>query len=740
MHHRRADLRMSDRLIRPPEPPEDREDRVHRIATLLTGRGASEPTGPSLTDRAVLLEDEVRARTDELEHALDLLNESNARLAAANRATEAARADLANAIETLQEGFALFDEADHLVLCNSRFVMQMPDVREQLRPGLGFQAYVEAVSRSRFLTLPDGDTAADWADRRIARHRDNLHTVINISLLGHRWIQVSDHRTQDGKTVILQTDITDIMRSERRERSRMLDDQARMVRATLDHINQGVCIFDPDQRLVGWNRKVGAMLSIPVAQFRLGADFDRLFGQLAADPALQVDIAPEALLTWVHRTDRRPPLRFGLRRGEALVLEGLAEEMPDRGFVISFSDVTAARRAAGALAEAKSHLEQRVLERTLDLEDALSVAERANASKSRFVAAASHDLLQPLSAARLYVSSIVEDLAQPDHREVLSRAETALESVEGILEALLDISTLDSGQAAISPEPVGIRDLFARLQSGFAPHAALKGLDLRVMPRDLTVRTDPGYIRRILQNLVSNAIRYTETGRVLVGARRQGASLRLEVWDTGPGIAEEDQEAIFREFHRLNARASASEGMGLGLAIVERACARLGHPLGLWSQPGRGSGFFVTVPLAEPAPVRPPAPPLPEATPGLVALLIEDDPEIRRALPMLVRRWGVDVLDVADADEALALLAEIDLKPDAALIDDRLGTGTGLAALDRIEARYGPIPARIVSASRSPDFAAACRARGVQILPKPLSPEPLRAFFADVSRRRNGQT
>ncbi|MBL3560805.1 PAS-domain containing protein [Rhodovulum sulfidophilum] len=735
---------MSDSLIDPADPPERQAEKLREIAEVLMRRveQATDDGGAAYAQfqRAVLLEDQVRARTRDLEHALDLLNESNARLAEANRATETARADLANAIETLQEGFALFDQSDHLVLFNSRFVMQMPDVRDRLCPGLRFHDYVEAVSRSRYLTLPEGETPEIWASRRRARHRDNPHTVINISLLGHRWVQVSDHRTEDGKTVILQTDITDIMRSERRERSRMLDDQARLVRATLDHINQGVCIFDSAHRLVGWNRKVGAMLSIPVAQFRLGADFDRLFGQLAADRALRFDIAPTELLDWVHHTDRRPPLRFGLGRGETLMLDVLAEEMPDRGFVISVSDITAERRAAGALAEAKAHFEQRALARTLALEDALSVAERANASKSRFVAAASHDLLQPLSAARLYVSSIAEDATLPAHREVLGRAETALESVEQILEALLDISTLDSGQAAVAPGPVPLRELYTRLQTDFAPHAALKGLELRVLPRDLTLRTDPGYIRRILQNLVSNAIRYTGCGRVLVGARRQGQSLRLEVWDTGPGIAEEDQEAIFREFHRLNARASASEGMGLGLAIVERACARLGHPLGLWSRPGHGSGFFVTVPLGETAAPKPaPKAPAAEPSPGLVALLIEADPEIRRALPMLVGKWGVDVIDVADIDEALTLLAEIDLKPDAALIEHRhgaqTGPGHGLGALSLIETRYGPIPACIVSAERSPDLAAACRARGAELLTKPLSPAALRAFFAEIAQR-----
>ncbi|ARE40777.1 Sensor histidine kinase/response regulator [Rhodovulum sp. P5] len=728
---------MTYSLIDPSDSVQRQNEKLQQIVEVLMKRveQSTDDSGAAYAQfqRVVMLEDEVRDRTRDLEHALDLLNQSNAQLAEANRATEAARSDLANAIETIQEGFALFDRNDALVLCNSRFSMQLPDVREILRPGLSFRAYVEAVSESQFLSLPAGETPRDWATRRLNRHRDS-RVVLNVRLIWNRWVQISEHHTGDGQTVILQTDITDIMRLERRERDRMLDDQARLIRATLDHINQGVCIFDTKARLVGWNGKVGEMLSIPVSQFRFGADFDRIFDRLINELQFTAGLAPDKLLSWVHQDDPRPPLRFEIRRGDAIILDVFAEEMPNREFVISFNDVTARRQAAEALQDAKAFLEQRVMERTLELEDALAEAERANASKSRFVAAASHDLLQPLSAAKLYVSSITDDLEKPAHAEVLRRTERALESVEDIIGALLDISTLDSGQVSIDLAPVDVTDLFAHIHAEFAAHADLKGLDLRIRPRPAFIRTDARYIRRILQNLVANAVRYTERGSVLVGARRRGRSLRLEVWDTGPGIAEEDQDTIFREFQRLNARASASEGMGLGLAIVERACARLGHPLGLWSQPGRGSGFFVTVPLDPgPGPVsarlpvqRAPA----HDVAGLAVLLVENDSDMRRALSMVLERRGVNLLSVENTAEALALLDEIALTPDAMLVDYHLdGDETGVEAIRAIRAVYGAIPARIITANRAPEVADACRAAQIDLLHKPLSTAEVEAFL-----------
>ncbi len=592
---------MTRALLDPTDDLARQNEKLLRISEVLMNRveQATDDNGAAFAhfQRAAMLEDQVRERTADLERALDLLHESNARYAAANDAKEAARRDLASAIETIKEGFALFDDEDVLQLSNSRFGMHMLDLKPHLKPGLSFDDYAARVASSRYLVLPEGDTQESWLARRRAAHR-NRHVMFNVAMRGDRWIQVSEHRTHDGQTVVMQTDITDVMRIERQERETLLDDQARLIRATLDHIEQGVCIFDTDRRLIGWNRRMAGLLLVPLERLRMGADIRVLYDQLGREVEFQGDMTLADVKEWARTRSGREPLRFELRHRQGRLLDVFAEEMPNDGFVISFRDVTAEREAARVLHEANEMLERRVRDRTLELEDALSVAERANASKSRFVAAASHDLLQPLSAAKLYLSSVQEDLGDGEQAQVLGRAQNALASVEEIIDALLAISKLESGAVEPQIRRFELAPMLRQLQDDFRPHADLAELGLHVVPCSAMVETDAFYLRRVLQNLIANAIRYTKSGKVLVGARRQRRAVRLEVWDTGPGIPKDAQDDIFKEFHRLGTDASAAQGMGLGLAIVERACAMMNLPLELTSTVGRGTGFLVTVPLA----------------------------------------------------------------------------------------------------------------------------------------------
>ncbi|WPY94990.1 PAS-domain containing protein [Limimaricola variabilis] len=683
--------------------------------------------------RAALLEEQVQARTAELETTLEMLNRSNARLAQAMRETEAARRDLSTAIETVQEGFAMFDPEGVMVMCNSRFGMHMDDIRDTLAPGLRFADYIDSVARSRALSLPPGETPEIWRARRLARH-DDRHAIFNISLSGDHWVQISQHRTPGGGTVILQTDVTDMIRAERQARERMLDDQSRMARATLDHIKQGICIFDGRIRLAGWNDGLSQLMGVPMPRLRRGLPFPALWRMIEADFGFDGEMTRERLSAWVETPLARQPLRFAMRSEDRRFIDASAQQLPDGGFVISFTDITAERRAIDNLARANEALEERVRERTLELEDALERAERANASRSRFVAATSHDLLQPLSAANLFLSALVQD--DPANRAVLGKAHDALHSVEAILHALLDISKLELGHASMDVGPVALDLVLGQLRDQFALQAEAKGIGLRILPCALTVTSDRTYLKRVLQNLIGNALRYTETGRVLVGTRRRGGAVAIEVWDTGPGIAEEDFQTVFREFARLNARASASEGMGLGLAIVERACAILGHPLDLASEPGRYTRFSVTVPVTEAQDrLESPAPAsvAQEETGDRVALLVENDAELRRAMCHLLERWGVTVLDVDSGEAALALIAETGAEPDLLLVDQQLGRG--LTGLDTISALRELLPegvvrpVRLVTADRSPELREAARRAGVTILPKPVGAEALRAVL-----------
>lgn len=737
-----ADLALS--LVDPADSLARQNEKLLTIAGALI-RHAEEMTedrgaGFAQFQRAAMLEEQVRERTRDLERALDLLNASNARLADANRETETTRQNLAAAVETLHEGFALFDSNEILVMCNTRFNALLPDIRDQLVPGLHFSDYLRTAASSRHLGMADGMTPETWIEMRQLRHEQH-HFILTQRMGEDRWVQVSEHRTQDGGTVILQTEVTDLIRAERRERGRMLDDQAAVLRATLEHLNLGVCIFDARLHLLGWNGKMADFLTLPRNRLRAGMHFDTLLEQVRNQFIFPNGLSAYRLADWVRRARRRDHFQMEVRHEGGQIYEIFAQELPDGGFVISLADVTAERSALAALERANETLEARVAERTLELEDALERAERANASRSRFVAAASHDLLQPLSAAKLYLTSLGDDAISPTARSTLEKAQNALLSVEGILGALLDISRLESGRVAVDMAPVALGPMFRALADEFTPIAALKGIELVIRPTEAVVISDRAYLRRILQNLISNAIRYTEHGRVAVLTRRRGTMLRVEVRDSGTGIAEEDQELIFREFHRLNAHASASEGMGLGLAIVERAAAVLGHPLGLRSAPGCGSTFSVGLqPVAGPVPRPEGAAVSVEArdmeTRDLLVLLVENDAALAGAMVQLLEKWGVTVLDVASGEEALDLIDATGVEPDICLIDFQLGDGIdGLDCLSGLRARLGDVPARIVTADRSEALQRRATAMGAQIMAKPIPPSELATVLFGRQRR-----
>lgn len=731
---------MNNSLINPLDSVEVQNKKLSKIVFALMNRveQATDASGAAYAQfqRAAVLEQDVQNRTKELEHALDLLNESNAQLAQANSETEAARSNLANAIEAIQEGFALFDANDRLVLCNSRFGMHMPDIHDHLLPGLLFDNYVRMVSESSFLSLPPNETPAQWAERRLKRHQET-HVIFNVRIIWNRWVQVSEHHTPDGGTVILQTDVSDIMRLQRQERERMLDDQAKLIRATLEHLIQGVCIFDNQARIVGWNHRIAELLPISLSSIRVGTPFETILAKLEGKIKFVAEMTPNAIQDWGRQKSGRVPIRFEIEHGPQTILDVFAQEMPDGGFVISFTDITSETKAIRAIKTANETLEQRVLERTLELEDALAVAERANASKSRFVAAASHDLLQPLSAAKLYIASLDNASSDERARDIIGKAGRALNSVENILEALLDISKLDSGRASFNIGAVSLGVILDQLRDEFSPVAAQKKLDLRFVKTNAVVQSDATYLRRILQNLIGNALRYTDAGKVLVGVRQNKSSVRVEVWDTGPGIPDDKQNIIFGEFQRLNASASAAEGMGLGLAIVERACSLLNHPLRVESKVGVGTGFLVEIPRT----VRSVQDPnqkqeynIQTIEPNLVALLIENDVELQGALTITMEQWGIDVLPVLSGSEAISLLHEIDIVPDVILADYQLDLGeTGTDAIRQLWSIYGRIPAALITANRTQQVMQDCQKSGIELMYKPISSENLRDYIGRVS-------
>jgi signal transduction histidine kinase len=377
-----------------------------------------------------------------------------------------------------------------------------------------------------------------------------------------------------------------------------------LLRTTLENVTQGIGMFDADARLAAWNRRFLEMLNVPEDHAQIGTPVSLVFANYPGPP-FEPPRAAEAL-TRNHR----------LADGRFLELQ--TNPMKSGGFVLVCTDITtqihtieALRRREREIREANELLEQRVLERTRELTllneqlaDAKRAADAANVGKTRFFAAASHDLLQPLHVARILTGALTERNRTGRTNALLGQLDHALGSVDELLQTVLDISKLDTGAIHPRLEVVELHGLLTSVAASFQPLAAKRDLDLRVVPTRVVVHTDPALLRRIVQNLVCNALRYTRAGKVLVGCRRRGSRVLVEVWDTGAGIAEEQIPLIFDEFRRGSAHdADTPPGLGLGLAIVERISRMLEHPIAVRSWPGRGSVFCVSVPISQDVPL-----------------------------------------------------------------------------------------------------------------------------------------
>ncbi len=736
---------MTPLLLDPEDDLARQNAKLRRIAEVLMHRVEQElaDSGPGHASfqLAAALEEQVRARTRELDNAFTMLSIANARLTAARQESERARLDLADALEAMHEGFALFDPDDALIMCNSRFSAQLPDVAAKLGPGLKFVDYVRLVAQSRHLDLPEGDPRDAWARQRMLSHRQPSADLV-VQLRGDRWLQVSALRTPSGGTAVVQTDVTSMIHAERRKRAQLRDDQAQLMRAMLDHITQGVVLYDAHHRLAGWNERMHALLSLPVRLARPGVHVDEILDYMRGAGRIAWNIDVQTVVDWTRLPPGRPQLAFEMRRADGGILAAVCQDMPDGGYMMSVTDMTAERRALEALHRANETLETRVAERTRELEAARDASERAHASKLRFVAGASHDLLQPLSAAKLFLSSLSHTRLDGDQRIVVERIGSAFASVESILGALLDISNLDIGAVRADVVPMPLGPLLESIGQQFQPLARERGLGLRVVPCSAWVESDPAYLRRLLQNLVVNALRYTKGGKVLVGVRAGAEHLRLEVLDTGPGIPPERRDDIFREFVRLETAPGTAPGMGLGLAIVERACALLGHRLALDSRPGSGTRFALTLPRAPgPCPsgsAHGPGLPARESPPldDMIVVVIEDDDAVREGMVAVLEDWGASPLVAADVGAAEVLIADIGVAPDVVIADQFLAGGaTGLEAIARLRAGSGPVPAVIVSADRSAELRREAGARGITLLGKPLELHRLRAVLQSAKTR-----
>ncbi len=406
-----------------------------------------------------------------------------------------------------------------------------------------------------------------------------------------------------------------------------------------------------------------------------------------------------------------------------------------------------------ALFQSNVELQHKVQERTEELRrslerihlmnnelvEAAHKADAANEAKTRFLAQAGHDLLQPVTAARLFLSALDETIPriedEGDKRRLIFQIGRSLETIEISLRSLLDMSRLDSGVVKPKIQPVWIGALLADLEEDFSTIALQRSLRLDVLPSSLIALSDPIMLARILQNLIGNALKYTTEGRVLVGVRRGKKSLRVDVIDTGPGIAKENFELIFEEFRRIKGAAKNSEGgLGLGLAIVRRLVDALGHTLTIESEPGRGSRFSLQLPLsgcgdAQGRPASQPDHPVDErwTAEGLTAFVIDNDVPVRQAVSDLLRRWNCQPFQYAGSQDAPTAANACPDGPDLLIVDYHLDGETAIEAIDAFRLTFGkPIPALIITADPSDAIAERARQAGVKISYKPVNPHGLK--------------
>ena len=520
---------------------------------------------------------------------------------------------------------------------------------------------------------------------------------------------------------------------------------------SLEHLPQGVVIIDAQLRLVAWNSRYQALFRFPPELLRVGQPVQELFrhnaqrGLLGPGP---VEAAIERRMQ--HLRSGRPHQRES-EKEDGTVLEIRGNPLPEGGFVTSYADITSYRNAARELRSLANVLERRIAERTEALATAKQEAERANRDKSRFVAAAVHDLLQPLNAARMFVSALRGQLDTAAARHLSDQVEQSLAAQDAILGSLLDIARLESGKLAVQRRDLALADLLDAVGSEAGIVAESRGLRFAVRPTRAVVRTDADLLRRVLQNLLANAVRYTSRGRVLLGCRRTSEAIRIEVHDQGPGIPESQQRAIFEEFRRLDNGGMGDRGAGLGLTIVERIGHLLQHPIGLRSVLGRGSVFWVEVPRGDAdalAAAQAARATLADAAAAEESLqrchvwCIDDDPAVCAATRVLLERWGCVVGFSGDA-AAAAAQAGGGRPPQVLLLDLHLGTVHGLGLWTQLCALWCTPPASppaliLVTADRDPAIRARAEAEGWGYLSKPVRPSALRSLMTQLLLRQAG--
>ncbi|MGU3574506.1 PAS-domain containing protein [Brucellaceae bacterium C25G] len=531
--------------------------------------------------------------------------------------------------------------------------------------------------------------------------------------------------------------------------SEALQQNRDLLQIAIDQMPQGVTVLDKDLRLTCWNRQFRQLLNLPDEVIQVGFPISTILEYLDQRGDMPVS-ERAAIIRSFGRSNQA--WRFQIH-STGKTLEIRSNPMPDGGLVASYTDVTESVEADAIRQRDNAILEQRVADRTAELmavnqelARAQGLAEQANLGKTRFLAAVGHDILQPLNAARLYSTLLSEKLIHSEYSEFAENINSSLESVEAILGLVLDISRLDTG--ALKPEPSVFRldILMQQVANDFTPLAKSRRLELRVVPSSIIVKTDRNMLRRLLQNLISNAIKYSHTGKILFGVRRRGKHIDLQVLDSGIGIASDKLSVVFQEFTRLDEGARVAEGLGLGLSIVARIGQVLDLPVSLTSIVGRGSVFTIGL-TPSPDPIEPDQQTAQQTNyvvnslQNTRVLCLDNDAKILGGMQALLGNWGCHVESIRNHSDLIFYCHQSKQPPHIIVADYHLEEGNGLEIIDYARKYFAKnmnchfIPAILLTADRSPEVRMQADERQIIILNKPLKPAALRALLSKFAPR-----
>jgi PAS domain S-box-containing protein len=525
---------------------------------------------------------------------------------------------------------------------------------------------------------------------------------------------------------------------------------------SIENLDQGISVIDKNLNLVAWNKRYLELFNYPRDMILIGTPIEKLVHYNASRGECglgEVDVLVKKRLSHLRRGHAH---KFVRQRSDGKMIEMVGNPLPGGGFVTSFSDITSHIELQVALKEANIDLENRVkirgkevqainaelhdeIARRINLEreliDARQIAEEANANKTRFLALASHDILQPLNAAKLYLSALDDITMKSEVRKIINKLGESLDSSEELIATLLDIARLDQGELRPVKAAYSIIKVLSPLIDEFSMQAKTKGLRFSSRIADVWVETDKTYLYRIIQNLLSNAVKYTNSGRVLLTVKKQKNNVLIQVWDTGVGISINEQRHIFGDFYRVNG--SKERGAGLGLSVVSRLSEKLATPLTINSNLRKGSCFTLTLPMC-PRIAEGPETLANNYTglAGLKVLCVDDMIENLDAMHTLLKKWQVISVQANNVDEARRKYDEH--QPDVLLIDYHLGNGmNGLELIHKLRTdAVMEIPAALVTASQDEEIKKLCAASTIIYLSKPVKPAKLRAMLLSLKNKK----